>query len=116
MIQVTAQNDNVWAVIPIGRVDSAGARAFEEAMLGVYNDGHLLVVVDLSQVVFIASAGLRALMVALRRATAVRGRLVLAAVSPAVLQALTMAGLDKLFTIYGNLAEAVAALGGPPPA
>lgn len=111
MIQVTAQTDKIWAVIPDGRVDSAGARAFEEALTGLFDEGHLLVVVDLSQVMFMASAGLRALMVGLRRATAAHGRLVLAAVNPVVLQALAMAGLDKLFTIYASRAEAVAALG-----
>ena len=113
MIQVTFLEDDIWSVAPQGRIDTAGARSFEDALIGLFDEGHARVVVDCGDVIYMASAGLRVLMIGLRRAKAAGGAVSLAAVNPAVLQAFKMSGLDKLFTIYASVPEAVASLRKP---
>lgn len=110
MIQVTFLEGNIWSVAPQGRIDTAGARAFEEALTGLFDDGHTLVVVDFTDVIFMASAGLRVLMIGLRRAKQAGGAVHLAGVGPAVIQAFRMSGLDKLFVIHPDVSAAVAQL------
>ena len=110
MIQVTFLEADIWSVAPQGRVDTAGARSFEEALLGLFDEGHTRVVVDFGDVVFISSAGLRVLMIGLRRATQVGGGLQLAAVNPTVAQAFSLSGLDKLFKLHADVAAAVTQL------
>jgi anti-anti-sigma factor len=109
-IQVTFLEDDIWSVAPQGRVDTAGARSFEEALIGLFDEGHTRVVVDCTDVVYMASAGLRVLMIGLRRAKTAGGAISLAAVNPTVLQAFKMSGLDQLFAVYAGVPEAVASL------
>jgi anti-anti-sigma factor len=113
MIQVTFLENNVWSVAPQGRIDSAAARSVEDAFSGLLEDGHKQIVVDCSGVVYMASAGLRVLMIGLRRARLVGGDVCLAAVGPSVMQALKMSGLDKLFAIHATVPEAAVSLAKP---
>jgi anti-anti-sigma factor len=113
MIQVTFLQDDIWSVAPQGRIDSAAARSVEEAFNGLFDEGHNQIVVDCAGVAYMASAGLRVLMIGLRRARTVGGDVRLAAVGPHVLQAFKMSGLDKLFTMYDTVPDAVQGLRQP---
>jgi anti-sigma B factor antagonist len=113
MIQVSFLENDIWSVAPQGRIDSAAARSVEDAFAGLFDEGHQRIVVDCSEVAYMASAGLRVLMIGLRRARSVGGDVCLAAVGPSVLQALKMSGLDKLFVIHATVPEAAQSLQKP---
>jgi anti-sigma B factor antagonist len=113
MIQVTYLEDDVWSVAPDGRIDTAAARSFEDAFNGLLDEGHSRIVVDCSGIAYMASAGLRVLMIGLRRARGLGGDVCLAAVGPTVMQSFKMSGLDKLFAVHETVPAAVQSIRKP---
>ena len=71
------------------------------------------VVVDLSEVSFLASLGIRSLLVPAKAARARGGDVVLLNPQPRVMEVLTLAGLTGVLKVYTDLADAVAALSAP---
>ncbi len=98
----------VYLVSAAGRIDSSNALEFDQYLknntvdLGKYN-----IVLDLSGVEFMSSAGLRAIVALLRESKKHRGDVRLAAPSERVMDVLSLAGLDALFSIYDNPTAAV---------
>ena len=79
-----------------GRLDSATSPAVESALVTLLESGENRVVLDLSAVDYVSSAGLRVLLKAAKHLSG-RGALVLCGLQPPVQQLLQLAGLDKLF-------------------
>ena len=93
-----------------GRVDSNTAPAFDEALINVIEGGQHNVVLELSGVEFMSSAGLRAMVSALKACNRGGGNLAVAAPSKRVVEVMDLAGLTLLFTIFDDLTAAVGSL------
>ncbi len=90
-----------------GRVDSASASRLEAALQEILERKRYNIVLDLSGLEYISSAGLRA-MVSTQKACKERGgQLVLAAIPEAIRDVLDLTGLDALFTAYPDVVSAV---------
>ena len=81
-----------------------------KAALGVALDEGSALVVDLSEVTFLASSGLAVLVDGARRAGTAATRLSLVTASRAVTRPLEVTGADTLFDTYADLASALAAV------
>lgn len=90
-----------------GRIDSSNANDLEQALNGVMEDGRFNIILELSQVTFMSSAGLRAIVSALRECKRRFGDLRLASPSKRVLEVLDLAGLVPLFEVYDDTTSAV---------
>lgn len=90
-----------------GRLDISGASAVELRFTALAA-GHTSVVVDMQGVEFMASMGLRLLIMAGRKAASKGGRLVLWRPQPVVADVITTAGVDSLLPMVDSLAEAEA--------
>jgi anti-sigma B factor antagonist len=90
-----------------GRVDSATAPDFEKALQALIQASRSQIVLDLKGVDYMSSAGLRAMVSALKAAKSGGGDLRLAQPSERVRAVLELAGLDAIFTTYDDLIEAV---------
>ena len=98
-------------VKPTGRIDSATAPKLSEVLDGIINDGRYSIALDLSEVEFMSSAGLRALISAQKSCKRYnRGQVVLVLVPKRVYDALELAGFLPLFKFYDNILDAVGAL------
>ncbi|WP_448191823.1 STAS domain-containing protein [Azospirillum sp. sgz301742] len=97
---------------PAGRIDSSNATAFEARLVEAVGTGGSGVVVDMAQLAYISSAGLRSLLVAAKRARPVGCRIILAAMSPHIREVFDLSGFSSLFEIHANAEAAVAALAG----
>jgi anti-sigma B factor antagonist len=108
-MEVTTQEfkrcDVVWVS---GRIDAATAPQLEAAFNAITEAGRFNIVCDMSDVEFISSVGLRALIDVRRRCRRYnRGDLSLASVSPNVERTLELAGFYALFDVYETTLEAV---------
>ncbi len=104
---------NTIVLSPVGRIDHASAAAFREALLaqmGTCSAGQDLVVLDLSGVPYMASSGLRALVVASKQAKAQGGRLVAAALQPLVKEIFQISRFTLVFTVFPSVRDALAAI------
>ena len=91
-----------------GRVDSATAPDLENALKKLVETEKTQIVLDLKNVEYMSSAGLRAMVSTLKAVKRVNGDLRLASPSPRVEEVLRLAGLTSIFSIFASRDEAVA--------
>lgn len=91
----------------LGRIDGLSAEELREAFAEEIQRGAKRVVLDLSQVSYMSSAGLRELVAAYRRLQDGGGDLRLAQPSSRVQDVLEMSGLDTIFQIFLTQTDAV---------
>ncbi len=91
-----------------GRIDSATAPQFGQALDGLIEKGNYKIVVDMTKLEYMSSAGFRALLAAQRQCKRYnRGEVLLAAVPARIREALELAGFTELFKMYPEALEAV---------
>lgn len=91
-----------------GRVDSATAPQLTKALEKVMEGGRFKIVLDMSGLEYMSSAGFRALLAAQRNCKRYnRGEVVLAAVPARIREALELAGFTELFKTYEDVLSAV---------
>ena len=107
-----------------GRLDSTTARTFEDAILGRIESGSHRLVVELSQLNYISSAGLRVFALAGKRLKSVNGKLVLCGLKKTipyntlnripdpVREVFETSGFSTIFHSYGSHEDAIDALQG----
>jgi anti-sigma B factor antagonist len=101
-----AQNISVMKVT--GRVDSETAPDLDAALSKLLNENRNKIVLNLQDVDFLSSAGLRAMVKALKGAQKSGGDVRLAAVSQPIEVILRTVGMMQMFKMYSTSEEAVA--------
>lgn len=97
-MEITKTNDGLMAQLK-GRLDTASSAQFATEMQPLLEHAAEHIVLDLSELTFISSSGLRHLLT-LRKASQVKGgQVTLHHVNNDVLQVLRLTGFDKLFEI-----------------
>jgi len=98
-------------VLVEGRVDSSTAPQFSKALDGIIGKGVYKIVVDMSHLEYMSSAGFRGLLAAQRACKRYnRGEVVLASVPDRIREALELAGFTELFRTFTDPLEAVGSL------
>ena len=90
-----------------GRVDSNTAPDFDKALRALIDASRTQIVIDMSGVEYLSSAGLRALLSASKAAKSGGGDVRLAAPSKRVREVMDLSGLNLIFAMYDDLVEAV---------
>lgn len=99
-------------VVMAGKLDSASAPEAEKLVLGALEGGAGIVIMDMAQLEYVSSAGLRVMLMAAKRLKSSGGKFALAAVCPAILEILDIAGFTAILETYPDRAAALVALGG----
>jgi anti-sigma B factor antagonist len=103
--------DGCALVRPEGDLDVFTVAPFRRALAELAGSGRLII--DLSAVVFIDSAGLGALIGGIRGTREQGGQVVVACSRPGLVRVLRSTGLDKMVTVTASVAEAARALRPP---
>ncbi len=103
----TTEYKNCDVIHPIGRVDSAGAPQLEAAINAVTQLGRHKIVLDMSEVTFVSSAGWWVLIGAQKNCKKHRGEVVLACIETGIRASLKLVGMDDYFRIYDEMTAAV---------
>jgi anti-anti-sigma factor len=106
----------VQRIAPQGRLDAVTVPALEAAIDEQLNARHFRLIIDLAEVGYMSSSGLRALLRARRQAQTGGGDVVLCAMNDRVTEVFEMIGFNNLFKIYATPTEAAAALSQSTPA
>lgn len=93
----------------VGNVTSATAAELDDELFGLAKRRGALIIVELSAVPMVTSAGLGALLKCYRQLQENGGRLLLCAISEEVAEVLEISGLNRLFELFPDLNEAKAA-------
>jgi stage II sporulation protein AA (anti-sigma F factor antagonist) len=90
-------------------MDAATSKQTEETLLGFIDKGERRLVLDMSQLDYISSIGLRVFILVAKRLKTVNGQVVVCALQPGVQQIFDIAGFNTIFKAYPTRAEAVSA-------
>lgn len=104
-------NENGVVKITIdGRLDATTSPEAEKLINEVLAGGNVKLVVDLSRLEYISSAGLRVLLVAAKGVRQGKGNIVLCGLSEGVKEVFEISGFSSIFNITETLDEAMAAV------
>ncbi len=90
-----------------GRIDSAGAAKMDQMLQQAASNRQYKMILDMSQVTYVNSAGLRSLADILTRNRAQEGDLRLVALHPKVERVFKIIGFDKFFNMYASVEAAM---------
>jgi anti-anti-sigma factor len=100
--------DGITIVAPQGRIDTTTSGSVEDAIRHLVDSGRRNLLVDLSGVEYISSAGLRVFLVVAKRMRDLRGTLVLSGMTEPVRQVFQLAGFMALFSVEPTQESALA--------
>jgi anti-sigma B factor antagonist len=111
-VQVTVRPEGDVTVVEIrGSVDGTTADRLLQTMQEQLRNGHVRLVVDCTALEYTSSAGLGALLAAVKQARQQGGDLCLAAVRPPVLEVLELSGFTGVIAHFPDVTSAAAGLG-----
>ncbi len=91
-----------------GRIDAATAPILERSVRKAIAEGSHHIIVDLHDVTFLSSSGLRALLLLARELRRKGGDLVLCSLQPQVAEVFRLTGFDQIFRLHHTREEAAA--------
>jgi anti-sigma B factor antagonist len=100
-------SDQITVITITGSVDAYNAGQLSDYITSKIDLGEIHIVVDLSQVDFISSAGLRAILGGLKESRRQSGDLFLAAAQGGVENTLRISGFTTILNLYTTVDEAV---------
>ncbi|MBN2305402.1 MAG: STAS domain-containing protein [Anaerolineae bacterium] len=107
---IRSQPEHVELIEVIGRIDGYDNRSLRRAISDAIARGHQHLVLDLSEVQYMNSAGLRELVQVWKELTRQGGTLTIANPSPQVQKLLELVGLDSVLEIYADPVQDLLAL------
>ncbi|WP_414686933.1 STAS domain-containing protein [Mycobacterium sp.] len=108
-----AHRDEITVLSVVGDIDVASGPLFETVVAAVLAGDPIALVIDLSNVDFLATAGLRILAATHEKMTLAGGRFAVIADSPVTRRPLELTDLDQLFSLYRTLDDAITSLSKP---
>ena len=102
------REDGALVLLPVGRLDSANARAFEAIVMERVGAGEQRLVVDFSRLNFISSSGMRVLLLAAKQLHAKQGTLVLCSMQDHIHEVFQISGFDQIIPIRDSRQAALA--------
>lgn len=91
-----------------GRMDSEGVSQIETEFAGMTAAPRMSIMVDMSDVPYMSSIGIRALLMNAKAVSRRGGKFVLLSPQPNVKRVLETSGIDQLISLYSGLDEALA--------
>jgi anti-anti-sigma factor len=107
-IPLNALTMNIWQITPRGRLDASLTGHLEQIMDRELRAGHRFLILDLHEIDYISSFGLKKLVGMWQRARELKGDVVLVGVHARVREVLAIIGLDLVFSIFDTTDSALA--------
>ncbi|MBA4387306.1 MAG: anti-sigma B factor antagonist [Verrucomicrobia bacterium] len=103
------EQDGIKIVQVTGDIDSKTAAETQEKLVPLVEQ-HKTLILDMTGVAFMSSAGLRTMLLLYRHATAANGKLALVGLSDQIKDTMAATGFLRFFAVCKDTGEAVAAL------
>ena len=98
----------VLVLSPQGRIDSVNAREFQALVTGYVDGGEENMIVDLSNLDYISSAGIRVMQLASKALKEAGGQFLLCAMRDHIGKVFRISGFDRVIAISDTLEDALA--------
>jgi stage II sporulation protein AA (anti-sigma F factor antagonist) len=101
------RQDKILAMLVSGKLDSITSCDLENKLHKSINDGERLILLDLSPLDYISSAGLRVLLIIVKRLKSLSGTLVLCEPNKNVQEIFNISGFSQLLKIFPSRSDAI---------
>jgi len=108
-MHLDVRKEGEWTVVKIiGRLDTSSADEFERRCLDLVEGGAIRMVLDLGELEYVSSAGLRGVLATAKAARAKQGELAVAALQGVTKEVFSISGFDSILPTFPDVASAVA--------
>ena len=90
-----------------GKLDATTAKSFEDKILADIEAGDRRWVIDLSQLDYVSSSGLRVFLIAAKRLRSTNGKIALCSLKDHVQHVFDLSGFSSILAIYGSREEGI---------
>ena len=91
----------------VGRIDAATSSTLEKKINAFINEGHLIVILDFSQIDYLSSAGMRLFLAETKKLIEKEGKLIVFGIVDDVMEIIRLAGFEKILNICDFETEAL---------
>jgi anti-anti-sigma factor len=112
-LQFSTMDNGIRLIKLIGRLDIIGTGEIETKFTGCCSGAGVQVIVDLSGIDFLASIGIRLLVLTAKSVAKRSGKMVLLNPIPDVYHVLDLAGIQSIIPVYSHIESAEAVLQAP---
>lgn len=105
-VKVEEKNEVV-VVRPQGRLDAASAPQLEQQLQSIIEQGHFKIVLNLANVEYLSSAGMRLMLSVSKKLKNLEGKIVVCSLSDEVMDVIKMAGFHQVLEFYPNEEESL---------
>jgi anti-anti-sigma factor len=110
-MEISRKRDGEVVVVKLsGRLDSSAAATAEEGLLVALGGVPPRLAIDMTELGYISSAGLRVLLVVAKKVQQQHGKIALFGLNPNVREVFTVSGFDTIFPIETDAAAAIASV------
>ncbi len=102
--------DGILILLPQGRLDAHTSGEFESFVLQAIDGGAKKLLIDATQLEYLSSAGLRALLAATKKMRTLAGTIALCSLQPQLKEIIEIAGFNSLIPVYADRPAALAAV------
>ena len=110
MVIKIERNEEVLIAKTEGRVDGTNAKEFQVALEDAIDANERAVILDLEELSYISSAGLRVILLAAKSLRNQKAKFAVCSLSAPIQEVFEISGFDKIISIHDSQAEALAAL------
>lgn len=90
-----------------GRLDAASSPQLEKKISSIIDSGHFRILLDLANVEYLSSAGMRLMLSISKRLKNIEGKIVACSLNDEVMDVIRMAGFDQVLEVYPTEAAAL---------
>jgi len=101
---------DILVVSPSGRIDCTSAFSFENGMQKLINSLNRMVILDLSNLDYVSSAGLRSILISAQKARSLGGALTLYGLTGSIERVIHISGFDRVLGHHTSIESAVSQL------
>jgi anti-sigma B factor antagonist len=110
-MEIAEQHSGEVTIVEVkGRIDSNTAKALDERLTNLIKAGRGRLMIDFKNIIYISSAGFRALLVAGRLAEETKSTLALCSLSSEIQRLFDLGAFTDLFVIYSSREEGLSKL------
>jgi len=107
-VEIKEEKINSFTVVSVkGKLDASNSARLEEKLLSILDKNEENILINLKELDYISSSGLRVLLFTAKKIKELKGKFLLCELAPHIKEIFEIAGFTAIFTIYASKEEAL---------
>ncbi len=112
-MEISSERDAGTLIVKTGgRVDGSNSQEFQDGLEAIIDDGDRAVVLDLEELSYVSSSGLRVMLLIARKLQRQQAKFALCSLSASIREVFEISGFDRIIPVHASRPEALAGVAG----